>query len=197
MIDLRLGSNSSSLVPGSWTKLWSLQVPSKIKHFLWKACRGCLPIKEAFQEHGVSIPLSCVMCSINIEDCWHHLWHCPPLDFLKCNVDTAVNLNGMAVGLGMVLRNGKGQLITAKEIACASSMQVNEAEAYGLLQAVIWARQMRFKRVIFESDAKTVVDAVNHSQLDFSEFGSIILSSRRFWQWSRITRSAMLRGKLT
>lgn len=28
-----------------WTKIWKIQVPHKIRHFTWRACRDLLPIK--------------------------------------------------------------------------------------------------------------------------------------------------------
>jgi len=31
-------------VPGNWTFIWNLKLPPKVKNFLWRACRNCLPI---------------------------------------------------------------------------------------------------------------------------------------------------------
>lgn len=37
------GSNSAT---GFWSSIWKLQVPGKVKHFLWKACSNNLPTKQ-------------------------------------------------------------------------------------------------------------------------------------------------------
>ncbi|XVF71794.1 hypothetical protein PTKIN_Ptkin12aG0067800 [Pterospermum kingtungense] len=42
-----------------------------------------------------------------------------------------------------------------------------------LLIAMEWVVHQGFKNVVFETDAKTIVDAV-HSNEDFTEFGSLI-----------------------
>lgn len=58
---------------GDWHTLWSLQVPPKIKSFLWKACRDCLPTRSRLQGKGVHCPATCVVCSTEIENRWHVL----------------------------------------------------------------------------------------------------------------------------
>ena len=30
-------------VDGDWNKLWSLPIPPKVKHFMWRLGRDCLP----------------------------------------------------------------------------------------------------------------------------------------------------------
>ncbi|XVE86623.1 hypothetical protein DITRI_Ditri18aG0048900 [Diplodiscus trichospermus] len=77
-IALNLITNATALsLPGRWPKLWNLQMPAKAKKFLWRLCRGCLPTKEALRLRGVQVPLTCSMCSCNIEDLWHLFYACP------------------------------------------------------------------------------------------------------------------------
>jgi hypothetical protein len=33
-------------VPGDWNKLWGLSIPPKVKHFMWRLGRDCLPNRQ-------------------------------------------------------------------------------------------------------------------------------------------------------
>ncbi|XVF61960.1 hypothetical protein PTKIN_Ptkin08bG0177300 [Pterospermum kingtungense] len=56
------------------------------------------------------------------------------------------------------------------------------AEAIGLAEALSWIHEMRYKQMIFEADAKLVVDVVPSTRLDKSEFGSHIHACRNLLQ---------------
>ena len=67
--------SDSSRMTQIWKSIWSIQCPSKVKHFLWRASRNILPTKQ------------CLMCrKIITEDCYdfcgesessdHILWSC-------------------------------------------------------------------------------------------------------------------------
>lgn len=70
------------------------------------------------------------------------------------------------MGLGIVLRDDEG-----KFLGCHS---LEEAEAMGLLEAILWICSLGFRKVCFELYAKVVVDAIHSSNSDLSEFGSIV-----------------------
>lgn len=38
-----LTSKDHLKIPGPWKKLWNCKVPPKVRVFLWRAVRGCLP----------------------------------------------------------------------------------------------------------------------------------------------------------
>ncbi|XP_073041827.1 uncharacterized protein [Primulina eburnea] len=58
-------------IPGSWSRLWQLKIPPKVKMFLWQACRQCLPTRSKLNSRGIFVPLSCVICDRDIEHTWH------------------------------------------------------------------------------------------------------------------------------
>lgn len=58
-------------IPGAWNKVWKLQVPSKVRSFLWRACKDCLPTRLKFQSRGIMVQLSCIMYGNSIENAWH------------------------------------------------------------------------------------------------------------------------------
>lgn len=64
-------------VAGRWKDLWKLQVPNKVKVFLWRAVRGCLPTRLRLQTKGVVCTGICPLCLNNLENEWHCLVACP------------------------------------------------------------------------------------------------------------------------
>ncbi|RHN71289.1 putative reverse transcriptase zinc-binding domain-containing protein [Medicago truncatula] len=63
--------------PDNWKDIWRLKVPPKIKHLLWRMCRGCLPTCIRLQDKGVSCPTMCASCNSNYEDLNHIFFECP------------------------------------------------------------------------------------------------------------------------
>uniref|UniRef100_A0A803P370 Reverse transcriptase n=1 Tax=Cannabis sativa TaxID=3483 RepID=A0A803P370_CANSA len=59
-----------------WKKLWKLDVPPKVLHFLWRACSGCLPTKVQLSAKHVNVDLICPLCNVNYETIFHVLLGC-------------------------------------------------------------------------------------------------------------------------
>lgn len=36
-----------------WQQVWNIEGPSKLKHFVWRACKGSLPIRERLHHRHV------------------------------------------------------------------------------------------------------------------------------------------------
>lgn len=72
-----------------WAKLWKLEVPHKIRVFLWKICRNNIPVRYIMRRKGVQTSIICPMCLNDVE----HLLHI----FLDCSFAKecwqALNLN--------------------------------------------------------------------------------------------------------
>jgi hypothetical protein len=45
--------NNHLKIEGNWRKLWQLGVPNKVKLFLWRTLRGCLPVRSRIVNKGV------------------------------------------------------------------------------------------------------------------------------------------------
>ncbi|XP_024033543.1 uncharacterized protein LOC112095669 [Citrus clementina] len=88
-------------------------------------------------------------------------WNCPPTGWFKVNVDAAVKIDNQRVGLGIVIRNSEGKLITAaiKPSKWLDRMDYAEAEAtrFGLEVAEIAG----CLPLIIETDSKEVLDLVS------------------------------------
>lgn len=42
--------------PLPWSKIWSLDIPPKIKHFFWKACNNVIPVKKNLVKRNINTP---------------------------------------------------------------------------------------------------------------------------------------------
>ncbi|XP_021600717.1 uncharacterized protein LOC110606275 [Manihot esculenta] len=59
-----------------WNRLWSLDVPPKVRDFLWRACRGVLPTRDILLRRGIHVPAACLFCDHD-ESISHVFLHCP------------------------------------------------------------------------------------------------------------------------
>ena len=60
-----------------WKRLWSLNVPSKVKTFMWRACYNVLPTKSNLARQKVQIDPKCSFCGQQDETTQHILWEYP------------------------------------------------------------------------------------------------------------------------
>jgi hypothetical protein len=89
----------------------------------------------------------------------------------KYNVDATFMHN--KVGAEMCIRDHKGKFVKAKTVSFPPPLQVKEEEAFGLPQTINWIGELSLTNVIFNLDAKVVVDGFNNFCLDLSSFGFI------------------------
>ena len=62
---------------GLWKAIWGLEVPNKVKNFIWRANVNCLPTKLALKRKQIDISEICPICNDNVEDVIHILIKCP------------------------------------------------------------------------------------------------------------------------
>ncbi|CAN1134171.1 Putative ribonuclease H protein At1g65750 [Linum perenne] len=72
----RLVPKPHLVTPGPWLKIWSLDVPPRLRTFLWRAARGVLPTRLALQERHFHVPTECGLCGGEIENAWHVFLNC-------------------------------------------------------------------------------------------------------------------------
>ena len=64
-------TSNGSLLRKFWKKVWSLPIPPKMHHFLWRACRDTLPTKFKLRRLNVIAEDLCVCCQDNAETNGH------------------------------------------------------------------------------------------------------------------------------
>nr|XP_023883236.1 uncharacterized protein LOC111995564 [Quercus suber] len=89
-------------------------------------------------------------------------WSPPPQDWIKVNVDVA--LNSFWLALAVVARDHRGEVLFLRGIR-HHLCRLAQAEADALLWAVKLAIQEQWSAVIFEEDAKICIDALSNSEL--------------------------------
>ena len=109
------------------------------------------------------------------EDNWKKL----ALGRYKCNIDASFSTSLNMVGLGMCLRDDDGVFVLAKMEWFAPLCDIDVGEAIGLHTALDWISNQQFDNVYFALDCKRVVDCVNSSIDDSSEFGCIISACKQ------------------
>lgn len=71
-----LGSSNQESQKQFWKAIWELQVPHKIKHFIWRACHNALPTKCNLVRWKIITSEVCELCNEGPEDVLHALWKC-------------------------------------------------------------------------------------------------------------------------
>lgn len=59
-----------------WNKLWNLNVPHKIRTFLWRFCTNNVPVRKLLRSRGVNLPITCPICNTDIEHLLHTFFDC-------------------------------------------------------------------------------------------------------------------------
>jgi ribonuclease HI len=98
---------------------------------------------------------------------------------LKINFDAALDVSKNVVGLGILVRDEGGRVKGAYSVTLKVAVSPPEDEALVALQAMIFAQEKEYSRVIFEGDAQTIVNAVNSLQPNESSYGHFIEDAKR------------------
>lgn len=59
-----------------WHEVWRVEGPPKINHFMWRACKGSLVVKERLHARHITDTTSCSICSSLNESISHALFDC-------------------------------------------------------------------------------------------------------------------------
>lgn len=61
----------------TWKKILSLNIPPKVRTFIWRACSKILPTQYNLSRRKMRIEPQCVICCREAETTGHLLWSCP------------------------------------------------------------------------------------------------------------------------
>jgi ribonuclease HI len=101
-------------------------------------------------------------------------WCKPAVGELKCNVDATIFDQLVGYGIGICIRDEKGEFVKAKLLRKETCIPPQETEAIGLYEALFWLRELGIQCVTIKLGCKSVVDGVVGNLTNVAEYGTII-----------------------
>jgi ribonuclease HI len=120
----------------------------------------------------------------------------PHIGWIAANWDAALDRKCGKWGMGVVVRDKDGEVIAATSSIRGGFLAPADAEALAALAAIQLCGEQGHDRVIFMGDVKSVVDAVNSKEQDWSRGGNVTeaiqaqLRSHPFWSFTYSCREA-------
>ena len=106
-------------------------------------------------------------------------WSPPTENLYKVNFNAALFEHLGFAGLGVLIRDGRGNVLAALSQKIALPQSVEMAEALAAKRAVQLATEMSFLRVVVEGDCKRVVQALQAQGRSFTLYRHVIEDVRR------------------
>ena len=113
----------------------------------------------------------------------NQVWCPPPDDFLKINTDGAFRLSTKSGGWGFTIKNNHGIALVAGGAGSLENVaEPLQAEALAMLYAVNEASRMGCQKVILETDAVALKQAITSDLYDYSSLGVLFKEIRAVLQ---------------
>ena len=81
-----LGPSDTTKMTQLWNTIWSIQVPPKARHFLWRACHESLPTRSNLHHRLILDDPRCANCTNRVENALHALWQCKTIQTVWQNI---------------------------------------------------------------------------------------------------------------
>ncbi|KAK8507581.1 hypothetical protein V6N11_074043 [Hibiscus sabdariffa] len=101
-------------------------------------------------------------------------WQAPPESAIKFNFDSTFNSRSGFATTGVIGRNNRGLIMAACSFPHRKVADVFAAEAYACKQALLFAKDLGFPRVIIEGDSLTIIKKINSDSADRSSIYPIV-----------------------
>ena len=101
------------------------------------------------------------------------IWSSPPKDFLKVNLDGAFRKENQLGGWGFIISNERGEKLVAGAGKLDNIADPLQAEAMAMYNAIWEAERMGCRKIILETDASNLKQAVCTKDYDNSALGML------------------------
>lgn len=107
-------------------------------------------------------------------------WQKPPPDHLKINVDGSFNKENSAGGWGYVIRDSDGDMVIAGAGRLEHAQDALHSEAEACVQGLYKAQELGMGKIMMETDAMQLVQAIKTAKYDLSPNGVIFREIKAF-----------------
>ena len=101
------------------------------------------------------------------------VWQPPERTMYKLNFDAAVFANMTASGIGVIIRNNRGQVMAALSSKSHAVVDSEEAEVLACRKALELAMDAGFLELIVEGDNINVMKSIKSDQVDLYHLGNL------------------------
>ncbi|XP_040996027.1 uncharacterized protein LOC121242200 [Juglans microcarpa x Juglans regia] len=105
-------------------------------------------------------------------------WSKPDVGSYKVNWDAAVNQKEGKIGIGVLIRDHHGYFIGGLQAHRSLKGTRFDAEAYGMLLAAVFYKEVGITHLCLEGDSKKVVDLLKHYTKNWSLGGCLVEDAR-------------------
>ncbi|XP_050290614.1 uncharacterized protein LOC126728906 [Quercus robur] len=160
-------SSSTEASKRLWKGVWRMEVPNRVRQFVWRAVGESLPTKKNLK-HPLRRPVPREVIK----------WSPPDESVYKINFDAAVFEEQGSAGLGVVVRDLAGLVISTLSQKIRFPGLAVMVEALVACRAVFFAKEISVFRVVVEGDSLQVIKAVNSLKRSKTPYGHIIDETR-------------------
>ena len=119
----------------------------------------------------------------------------PKVPVLQSQFQWTVFKESSSTGIGVIIRDNRGEAIGALSMPTPLSNSVAVMEALACRRALFFAKEIRLRQVVFEDDSAMVIQVVTHGNAELAEYGHIVEDIRilaadfDFIQFSHVKRN--------
>ncbi|KAK9003211.1 hypothetical protein V6N11_060777 [Hibiscus sabdariffa] len=109
-------------------------------------------------------------------------WQAPPESVIKVNFDSSYSSRNASATSGIIARNSQGLIMETCSFPHMNVADAFVAEAYACKQAVGFAKDLGFTKVIIEGDSPTIIKKLNSRKVDRSVVYPVIRDIQALFQ---------------
>ncbi|KAJ9167546.1 hypothetical protein P3X46_022190 [Hevea brasiliensis] len=170
-----------SEMKGNWDRLWKLQIPPKVRDFLWPIARNIIPTRERLQQKGLDVEDDCLFFGahkdfVHVISIWsalnNLLWHGKhpsPHDVVRAAKQVLMNWKGARQVAPALESMGAAHRVQGRWHANCKG-----GRSYCFREALAWLKRSQLSRVLVETDSQEVAFAIQSAKEDKTEFGAIV-----------------------